>query len=537
MSSKPASRPASRVARQLTVAMMLAVFGAQQPMPSWAQGAYSVRPLPSLGDAASEDLTLGAERKLGDRIMQEIRRDPDVIDDPLLLDYIDTIWQRLVQAARTLGEVSSDIDAYFAWEPFLVRDRSINAFALPGGFIGVHLGLISMTVTRDELASVLAHEMSHVTQRHIARSIAPNRRATLLGLATMILGVMVAARSNRGDAGNAMIMGGQAGMMQGQLNFSRDMEREADRVGFGVLGQAGFDQIGMVGMFERLALASRLTDSGQFPYLRSHPLTGERIGEARARLGIKGTASALDSPGSGGEDARWLHAAMQGRARALMDPRTEALQRLASAPLSAQGPQALTVAYAAALAASKLKEWKTADAALVRAQMLAGAEPAALRTVVALQAEMLIDRGRGDAAAALVADKLDDGSRASRLLASRAALAMDRAASTSTESLRSQAETLQTWVAAHGRDAAAWTLLGQVQDRLGQPLASLRAQAEAQWALGDTGGAIDRLRAGQRLARNNGGIDSIDATVIDARLKALELQRRAELFEARREGG
>ena len=113
-----------------------------------------------------------------------------------------------------------------------MRDRSVNAFALPGGYVGVHLGLIAMTGTRDELASVLAHELSHVTQRHIARGIANSKRQSLIGLAAMILGVLAASRAGSADGANAAIVGGQAAAIQGQLNFSRDMEREADRIGF-----------------------------------------------------------------------------------------------------------------------------------------------------------------------------------------------------------------------------------------------------------------------------------------------------------------
>ena len=130
--------------------------------------------LPALGDSDAADFTVGQERKLGDEIMREIRLDPDYVDDPLLFEYLQAVWQPLVSASRNLGNITADIDQRFAWEPFLVRDPSVNAFALPGGYVGVHLGLIAITATRDELAAVLAHEMSHVTQRHIARSISGN---------------------------------------------------------------------------------------------------------------------------------------------------------------------------------------------------------------------------------------------------------------------------------------------------------------------------------------------------------------------------
>jgi len=264
--------------------------------------------LPALGESVSDDFSVGAEHKLGEQIMREIRRDPDYVDDPQLHDYLETIWQPLVKSARERGEIGADTESLYAWEPFLVRDRSVNAFALPGGYVGVHLGLMAITNTRDELAAVLAHELSHVTQRHIARSMVNASRQSLLGMAAMILGAVAAGRSGNVDATQAVIVGSQAAMAQGQLNFSRDMEREADRVGYGVLGGAGFSPSGVGSMFEKLEHASRLNDNGSYPYLRSHPLTTERIGEARSRASV-GKPVPQSSP-------LW-HVVMQARARVL----------------------------------------------------------------------------------------------------------------------------------------------------------------------------------------------------------------------------
>jgi predicted Zn-dependent protease len=489
--------------------------------------------LPGLGDSVSEELSVAAERRLGDRIMQELRRDPDVLDDPLLLDYVQGIWQPLLGAARRRGELSEELDAHEAWEPFLVRDRTVNAFALPGGYVGVHLGLISLTSSRDELAAVLAHELSHVTQRHIARMMASSRRQSLLGLASMIAGVLVASRNP--EAASAMITGGQAGVMQGQLNFSRDMEREADRVGFGVLSTAGYAPAGMMQMFDKLQLASRLNDNQQYPYLRSHPLTSERIGEARQRLGLDMVATAP----VGTEGLLWLHAAMQGRARALMDGRSQTLQRLAAgaAAVPINGPEALTAAYAGTLAAVRLKDRAAADAGLARCLALAANQPAALRAVQLLQVEVALQHNQPAEALQLWQRHLDDGSRTGLLLGTDAALAMAGAdAARGAPLLRTKAEALQTWVALHPTDPAAWAALAQVQDGLGLNLAALRAHAEEHFALGDLAGAADRFRAGQRLARSSGKADSVESSVIDARLKAIEKQRRQEQLDARAAG-
>jgi len=467
-----------------------------------AQAAEVSSSLPSLGDAASEDLTVGAERRLGDRIMREIRRDPDWLDDALLQDYLNGLWQPLVAAAQSRGDLSDDQRTHFALQTFLVRDRSVNAFALPGGYVGVHLGLIALTGTRDELAAVLAHELSHVTQRHIARNIATSRRQSMLGVASMILGILAASRSQNVDAANAVIVGGQAAAVQGQLNFSRDMDREADRVGFGVLDAAGYAPEGMAGMFDRLQFASRLNDAGQFPYLRTHPLTSERIAEARGRLGPVAGRKAAPST------AQWLHAVMQGRARALMDSRTETLTRLAgggvpTAAAAAQTPEALSTACAAAMAVQ--------------------------RPVLVMQVESLLERGQTAEAARVLSGGVLDGSRAGLLLAARLATL----AGTEATLVARTREDLQTWVALHPGDGSAWLALAQVQERQGAPLAALRAHAEARLAEGDLSGAVDRLRAGQRLARSNGAVESVEGVIIESRLKAIEQQRRIEMEQER----
>ena len=169
--------------------------------PVWADTPAATAPttpegpprLPSLGDGS--EISLGEERRLGDSIMREILRDPDVIDDPLLAEYVSDIWLRLRDAARLRGELSPELEEAFAWELMLIRDKSVNAFALPGGYMGVHLGLIGVVSTPDELASVLAHELSHITQRHIARMLTQQQRQSPLMIGSMILGLLAASRN------------------------------------------------------------------------------------------------------------------------------------------------------------------------------------------------------------------------------------------------------------------------------------------------------------------------------------------------------
>jgi predicted Zn-dependent protease len=515
-------------------------------VPASAQNA-----LPALGDTDSADFTVGTERKIGDEIMREIHADPDYVDDPLLLEYLETVWQPLVAASRKLGNITPDIDQRFAWQPFLVRDPSVNAFALPGGFIGVHLGLIALTTTRDELASVLGHEMSHITQRHIARSISGDSKRSLVGLAALVLGLIAASRSHSPDAANAVVAGSQAATLQGQLNFSRDVEREADRVGFQVMTAAGFAPGGMASMFEKMDRSARLNDYGGFPYLRTHPLTVERIGEARARASAREGASCTTDPdgicrlpgvtisghGPGTGNAALApvsvleHTVAQARASVLMDPRTDALRRWQGRDADHEGSVAdrLRAACESAVASSLLRDWSRADASFATALGLARGSPGggrAERAVVLMHAQSLLDRGAPEQAAEVMKAYAGDGSRPSVLLDAQITLLGTPVLAPDSAALKASAATLQTWVAVHPDDSLAWTALGQTWGKLGMPLRAIRAEAEARYALGDLLGASDRLRAGQRLARAGGPVDFIDASVLDSRLRAIEAQRR-----------
>jgi beta-barrel assembly-enhancing protease len=521
---------------------LLMVFGGWQlPLRAQDRPAENAQVrLPSLGESASEDLSVGAERRLGEQIMREARRDPDLLDDPVLQDYLLSIFNPLVGAARKLGDIDAEIDRAFAWEAFLVRDRSVNAFALPGGYVGVHLGLIAITNTSDQLASVLAHEISHVTQRHIARSIAPQQRASLIALAAMVLGVIAASRSNNVDIANAAIYGGQGAAIQSQLNYSRDAEREADRVGFAILSAAGFSPAGMAAMFERLDVATRLNDSGGFPYLRSHPLTTDRISEARSRT--------LFAPGAAVVPTL-QHALMQMRARVLMADGAQALQRISGSSASASRHERIAALYGGALAASLQNNHSQAESLATQAWQSfqttgAPREAAAERSLRLLQAQVRL--ARSDAAGALQAlDELpalassnsaNISERPPMLLRAQALLDLRRAQPNGpTPALRNSAEALQTWLAEHPQDAAAWELAAATSEALGLKLRAMRAAAEARFVVGDLPGAIDRLRAAQQVSRSVAGQDFIEASVIDSRLRTIVALRRQLQLEARGE--
>jgi predicted Zn-dependent protease len=277
-----ASAARRRVALTVTLALPLALLPA---LPGHAQFKTLPAPrpevnLPTLGDTERETLSLGMERKLGEEIMRDIRRDHDYLDDDPILEYLNDFGNALVEARPgARGETSFDY-GFFA-----VRDTQLNAFALPGGFIAVHSALLLAAQTESELASVMSHEIGHVAQRHIARMLGQQRQDALIPLAGLVLAALASqVGSGGGNAALGVFAAGQGLAMQRQLNFSRDAEREADRIGFQIMDDAGFDTSGMVAFFGRMQTASRSYSDLTPAYLLSHPLTTERIADIQARI-------------------------------------------------------------------------------------------------------------------------------------------------------------------------------------------------------------------------------------------------------------
>ncbi len=233
--------------------------------------------LPSLGDAARADLSPVMERKLGEQVMTSVRRDPDFINDGPVSEYLSKLGNSLLdKRPDARGEERYD------FEFFAVRDPVLNAFAFPGGFIGFHSGLLLAAQTESELASAMGHEIGHVSQRHIARMLGQQKQDVLIPLAALLLAALAAKSSP--DAAMAMVVGGQGLTIQRQLSFSRDAEREADRIGFQILKDGGFDTSGMYAFFGRMQHASRNYSDNGLSYLRSHPLTTERMADIQGRL-------------------------------------------------------------------------------------------------------------------------------------------------------------------------------------------------------------------------------------------------------------
>ena len=489
--------------------------------PAWAQR----NALPSLGEG--EGISLSAERQLGDRIARELYRDPDYLEDPVLDEYIQRLWAPLLQSAAARGELSPELRERFAWRLLLGRDRSVNAFALPGGYLGVHLGLIAVVTSDDELASVLAHELSHVTQRHIARSMDSQARMTPWMLGSLILGALAASKNPQGA--QAMIVGGQAAAIQSQLSYTRDMEREADRVGFGVMSEAGYDPRGFVGMFGKLQQAAGVNDNGAFPYLRSHPLTTERIADMQGRL-------QLNLPVRGASAHEFVQALLAARARVLSQSSVDALRAWITGAqnLSDKLPARERAGrlYAATLAHMQLRDWTGANQSIQALESAVQLRPDAARLVRLLKAEAAAMQNDFVQVVRLLSVPPPSGPLARpELIALAQALTQLPAQAGHAEVIRQ----LRELIVASPADAQAWQVLAGLLRSQGHTVAALRAEGESQWVKMDITGAIDRLRAAQDLMRSDRSqsADHIEASIVDARLRQFQAQLREMQLEQR----
>lgn len=225
--------------------------------------------LPDIGDNAG-NISPAEEYRTGEAVIRNIRRAGGVLDDPLIQDYLNDLGYRLVAHSETQQ----------LFHFFLIKDSSINAFALPGGFIGINAGLILATKTESELAGVMAHEIAHVTQRHHARQYEQNSNSIPI-IAALIAAMVLGSQDN--DIGQAALASVAAGSAQQQINFTRANEKEADRIGINLLMNAEFNPYGMAAFFDTMDKQSRLYGVSIPEFLRSHPVNPARIADARHR--------------------------------------------------------------------------------------------------------------------------------------------------------------------------------------------------------------------------------------------------------------
>jgi len=478
--------------RSIALALLVAY-----PMAAGVQSAQAIQniELPDLGEVSRAALSESSEDRVGREIMLQIRNDVDYLDDPVLLEYLNALGERIAAA-------SADPSRHFDF--FIVRDGSINAFALPGGHIGVHTGLISTTRNESELASVIAHEIGHVTQKHIARMVDSQKSAglaTLLALAVAIL----AARSNS-QISEAAIVGSQAASLQNQLNFTRENEREADRAGFQTLVAAGFSPQGMATFFERLQAEGRVSETNAPAYLRTHPLTFQRIADIQDRLGSTPYHQVADSVEFAFVRAR-IQAAEGGAHDAVR--RFEAIVSEQPTPAAWYG-----LAQASLRAGDMARAEQALDAALGAAKGSGVFSP----LMAVARSELALARKQPAQAIQLSGAALAQQSayRPLAYLHARALLSANQPR----EALAFLSERQRIWTS----DGRLYALQAEAHQALGQVAQAHLAQAEAYVLADRAGAAIEQLQLAQRAGKT----DFYTLSIIDARLRNLRERQQAE---------
>ena len=458
--------------------------------------------LPDLGDSGAAELPLTTERRIGESIMRDIRsRDPAYLDDAEIGEYLNGLGARLAASAPGLRQ---------DFEFFPLRDSTINAFALPGGYIGVHTGLISASDSESEIASVLAHEMAHVTQRHIARQLGLQKQMQLPMMIAMAASILFARA--RPDLASGAAMAAQGAAIQGQLAFSRDFEREADRLGFQTLSGAGFDVRAMGLFFEKMQRSTRVYDDGKTPsYLRSHPVTTERISDAEARASVIPYRQRAD-----GLDYHLVRAKVRAEA---LDPR-DAVRMFTDAVNDRRFANEPGARYGLAIALLRAGEPKRAEAEVARLRA-AGAASSMIETLAARARA-----AQGDPQGALALLKAAYAKYPQRRSVLYAMADSLQEQGKYDEVLLALAEPLRLYQ----RDARLQEARARAYAGQGKRLLQHQAQAEVYVLRGSLPAAIEQLQ----LAQSSGDGNFYDLSVVEARLKELRAEHAREMEDQRK---
>lgn len=474
--------------RPATPQILLLLVACLTATPSLAQAA-----LPDIGHPAGQVISPAAERRIGQALLQELRRKRLVLEDPPALAYLRGLGAELVAAA---GEPAS------AFTFFLVRDRSINAFAAPGGYIGVHIGLILAAERESELAGVLAHEMAHVTQRHLARTFDEARRMNLPTAVALLAAALLGARSPQ--AGEAALAAGMAGLVQHQVNFTRANEREADRVGIEILLQAGISPEGLVRFFGRLQRERSLYGAEPPEFLSTHPVTPSRIADARARI----------PPGTKGRQDRLAYQLVRARVEVLTAEDAAAVESRFRKAV-ATGTHAVRAAARYGLALALLRRGQATEAERILTA-LQHDDPDRILYRIGL-ARARLEAGRKAAALTLLEQSL-------HLYPGNPLLVRAYAEALLEAGRPKQArKRLQPLIRPGTDDPGLYALYARVAEAAGHRAEAHRAQAEVYFLNGQVDAAIQQLEQALRLARS----DYYEASRIRARLGEIKDYARA----------
>ena len=459
------------------------------PWAVWADG------LPDLGEVSQVDLTPAMEKRIGESTMRDIRlHEPSFMDDPEVSGYINRLGSRLVAQSSAASQ---------NFEFFVLQDPTINAFAMPGGYIGVHSGLILAAQSESELASVLAHEISHATQHHLARQVGLQSQAQLPMLLSLAVAIL-ASRSHSDVAAGAMVAGQAAGI-QNQLSYSRDFEREADRVGLQLLERAGFDVRGMASFFLRLQKSGRLYENNAPSYLLTHPLTTERIADMENRIQAMPYKQVPDS-----QEFQLGRAKLQAGEGTPADAVTEFAAQLKEHKFSNE----TAARYGLAYAQWRAKNYPGAEQELDQLRQ----QKASSAMIEGLAAELCMSR-KDPAGALKILQPAIVRYPQERSLA-YAQVDAFLAAGQPQQALRATIDDLQSYPSdqrMHGLQAKTYAVLGK-------RLLQHRAQAEVYVLQGQLLAAIEQLQLAQKA--DDG--DFYEHSTVDSRLRELKLQQAKE---------
>jgi predicted Zn-dependent protease len=476
-----------------------------------------------MGDPGGDSLSRMDEKKYGEMIMRQIRPDADYSNDLPIYDYLNQMERRLLQAAKRLqlGGANEQGSGAYSFEVFAVKDSSINAFALPGGFIGFHTGLLVSAETDSEVASVMGHETGHVLQRHLARQMDRQTTNTMIALAGILLGALAASRNP--GAASGLMQGGQAVAINNQLSYSRDAEREADRIGFQILAESGYDVNGAPGFFQRLQKATGIMDNGVPSYVRTHPLTTDRIADMQDRARHIANRSLPTAVEFYFIKAR-ARMEQSGSSSQMYDLKNtfEGLSKQVAPGKQMEG------LYGLALVTLKQGKLDQASSYLQQARNLANSVSAPgspiLRQSLSLDitaTEVALARGKGDEALQIAQATLKafPQSYAAGAAMMNAYLKLDRT------------NDAITWLKARTRlqpnEVVWWSMLSNAYDQAKNVPLRHYALGEKYALEGAWPSAIEQLK----IARSSGGADFYQASSIDARLREMQKQYQEELKE------
>lgn len=447
--------------------------------------------LPSLGDASSAIVSPQQEHQLGRAWLSLVRGQVSQLDDPQLKDFVETSVYRLSETSQLQDR---------RLEFVLLNSPQINAFAAPGGIVGVNGGLFLYAQTEAEYASVMAHELAHLSQRHFARGLEAQQRMQLPVMAGLLAGI-VAAAAGAGDLGIAAIASTQAAAMQEQRRFSRQNEQEADRIGLINLEKAGFDPRAMPSMFERLMRQYRY-DRRPPEFLLTHPVSESRIADTRNRAEQYTAKGTLDSV---------RYQLMRARVQ-LTYEETPGVAAKRFRNMLDENPQMEAARYGLAIA--QIKSGQHKDARETLQPLLASAPNDVSYNLAQIELDMAANR-LGDAQ-----------SRVTRLLSlypnsypvNQAHIDLLMKQSRTQEAERALDDLLKT----RGKDPDVWYQVAEVRGLIGNTIGLHQARGEFFALVGDYNQALEQLDFAKRRASNNFQL----ASRIDARQRELMEEKR-----------